>query len=238
VSRVGTYNSVGRDGRPTYGGLSAGIVVDRKYVVPIPDGLDLATAAPLLCAGVTVYSPLKLWGAGPGKRVTVVGLGGLGHLAVKFASALGAEVTAVSRGTAKRADALRFGASNYVPSDGDVALADLRSTQDLILSTVSAPSVNGYLAMLRRDGALVSVGLSSADLSIQPTMLMRNRRSIAGSNVGSIAETTDMLALCADRGIVPEIELVTPQDVAAAYARVASGAADVRYRLVIDMSTL
>jgi uncharacterized zinc-type alcohol dehydrogenase-like protein len=157
-------------------------------------------------------------------------------MAVRLASAMGAEVSVVSRGTAKSADAIRLGATQFISSEDADALHRLRSTQDLILSTVSAPSLDEYLQLLRRNGALVSVGLGSQRLSVSPSLLMRNRRSVASSNIGGISETAEMLAFCAEQGISAEVEIVEPHDIDSAYERVAGG--DVRYRLVVDMASL
>ncbi len=234
---VETYGAVDRDGSITQGGYAQGIVVDEHFVLRIPDALPFEKVAPLLCAGITTYSPLAHWGAGPGRRVAVVGLGGLGHLAVKIAVAMGAEVTVLSQSMRKEADARAFGAHDYrATSDPDTFRA-LRSSFDLILNTVSAPiDVDAHLRMLARDGALVNVGAPPEPLPVHVFTLFANRRSFAGSTIGGIRETQEMLDFCAEHGIVPEIEMIDAAAVNEAYERVLRS--DVRYRFVIDAATI
>lgn len=232
-----TYGSVDRDGTITQGGYSEAIVVDEDYVLSIPESLDPARSAPLLCAGITTYSPLKHWGAGPGKRVAVLGMGGLGHMGVKLAAAMGADVTVLSRGTKKREDALAFGAKRYVDTTDEEAMAQLRESFDLIINTVSAGiDVASYLDLLDVDGALVNVGAPSEPFSVPAFSLIPRRRTFAGSTTGGIGEIQEMLEFCAANGIHPETELIAADEVNEAWQRVLD--ADVRYRFVIDTHTL
>ena len=233
-----TYGSVDpADGTITQGGYSQAVVTNEDYVLAIPAGLDPAKTAPLLCAGITTYSPLRHWNAGPGKRVGVIGMGGLGHMGVKFAVALGTEVTVLSRGTKKRDDALAFGAMHYVDTTDAVALGELRDGFDLIVNTVSAGlDIAAYLGLLDVDGTLVNVGAPSEPFSVPAFSLVPRRRSLAGSTTGGIAEIQEMLDFCAEHGIHPETELVSAEEVNQAWERVLS--ADVRYRFVIDTHTL
>ncbi|MCZ4537069.1 NAD(P)-dependent alcohol dehydrogenase [Gordonia sp. NPDC057258] len=234
---VGTYNAVGRDGSPTHGGYSTSIVVDENYVLRIPDGIALDEAAPLLCAGITLYSPLRHWGAGPGKKVAIVGLGGLGHVGVKIAHALGAEVTVVSQSLKKMEDGLRLGADHYHATSDPQTFRELRSTFDLILNTVSANlPIGKYLGMLALDGTLVELGLPEHPIEVPAGALIGKRRSFAGSMIGGIAQTQEMLDFCAEHGIGAEIEVISADRINEAYDRVV--ASDVRYRFVIDTSTL
>ncbi|MDC0723681.1 NAD(P)-dependent alcohol dehydrogenase [Nannocystis bainbridge] len=232
-----TYNGREHDGAPTYGGYAQTIVVKRAYVLEIPDALPLDAAAPLLCAGITLYSPLVHWRAGPGRKVAIVGLGGLGHLGVKLARAFGAEVTVLSRGEGKRADALALGAHDYHATSDPQTFARLAGRFDLVIITVGATlDWNAYLRLVRREGALVLVGMPDAPGEVSGFELLSQRRSLAGSGIGGIPETARMLEFCARHGITADIETVAIQDVAAAYARV--DRSDVRYRFVIDMKTL
>ncbi|MFV0433754.1 MAG: NAD(P)-dependent alcohol dehydrogenase [Leucobacter sp.] len=233
-----TYNGIDpADGTITQGGYSEKVVTNEDYVLAIPAALDPAKTAPLLCAGITTYSPLKHWGAGPGKRVGVVGMGGLGHMGVKLAVALGADVTVLSRGTKKRDDALAFGATRYVDTTDAAALAELRGSLDLIINTVSAGlDIRVYLGLLDVDGTLVNVGAPSEPFSVPAFSLIPRRRSLAGSSTGGIAEIQEMLAFCAEHDIHPETELIEADSVNEAWERVLS--ADVRYRFVIDAHTL
>jgi uncharacterized zinc-type alcohol dehydrogenase-like protein len=232
-----TYGSIGADGRPTYGGYSAQIVVDEDFVLRIPDGLSLEEAAPLLCAGVTTWSPLRHWNAGPGRQVAVVGLGGLGHMAVKLAVALGAEVTVLSQSLRKQQDGLKLGATGYYATSDKATFKELRGRFDLIVNTVSAPiDIGRFLGLLRTDGALVNVGAPPEPLPVPAFALVLQRRSFAGSAIGSIRETQEMLDFCAEHGICAEIELISADRVNEAWERVV--ASDVRYRFVIDSSTL
>ncbi|MFE9772636.1 NAD(P)-dependent alcohol dehydrogenase [Streptomyces sp. NPDC005931] len=234
---VMTYNGIGRDGEPTHGGYAQKIVVDENYVVRIPDGLSLDVAAPLLCAGITTYSPLKHWNAGPGKKVAVVGLGGLGHLAVKIAHTLGAEVTVLSQSLRKKDDGLRLGADHYHATADPATFAALRGTFDLIVSTVSAPlDLGAYLSLLRTDGALVNVGAPEEPVSLNLFSVIAGRKTLAGSSIGGIRETQEMLDFCAEHGIGAEIEIIGAAEINEAYERVLNS--DVRYRFVIDTATI
>ncbi|MGX7680125.1 NAD(P)-dependent alcohol dehydrogenase [Jatrophihabitans sp. DSM 45814] len=233
---VGTYNAMGRDGRPTAGGYSTHIVVAEHFVVSIPASLPLDVAAPLLCAGITVYSPLKYWGAGPGKRVAVVGLGGLGHMGVKIAHALGAEVTVLSQTLNKEADGRKFGADAFHATSDRATFKELAGYFDLILNTVSSSfNVDKYLSLLRLDGALVNVGAPEDPVSLSVFSLLQNRRRFAGSAIGGIRETQEMLDFCAEHGLGAEVEVISGEQINDAYDRVV--ASDVRYRFVIDTKT-
>ncbi|POX44905.1 alcohol dehydrogenase [Streptomyces sp. Ru71] len=234
---VGTYNAVGKDGEPTYGGYSQKIVVDENYVVRIPDGLSLDVAAPLLCAGITLYSPLKQWGAGPGKKVAILGMGGLGHMGVKIAHALGAEVTVLSQSLRKKDDGLRLGADHYYATSDPKTFEELAGHFDLIVSTVSAPlDFNAYLSLLKVGGALVNVGAPEEPISLNLFSVIGGRKTLAGSMIGGIAETQEMLDFCAEHGFGAEIELIRADQINEAYERVLSS--DVRYRFVIDTATI
>ncbi|WP_421841192.1 NAD(P)-dependent alcohol dehydrogenase [Mycobacterium sp.] len=232
-----TYNSVGRDGEPTYGGYSGAIVVDENYVLHIPDALPLDVAAPLLCAGITLFSPLRHWNAGPGKRVAVIGLGGLGHMGVKLGAAMGAEVSVLSQSLKKMEDGLRLGASSYYATSDPETFRKLRGSFDLILNTVSANlDLSKYLNLLDVDGTLVELGIPEHPMPVPAFALALRRRSLSGSTIGGIAETQEMLNFCAEHGVTPEIEVIEPDYVNEAYERVL--ASDVRYRFVIDTSGL
>lgn len=234
---IGTYNAIGKDGEPTYGGYAQKIVVDENYVVRIPDGLSLDVAAPLLCAGITLYSPLKHWGAGPGKKVAVLGMGGLGHMGVKIAHALGAEVTVLSQSLRKKDDGLRLGADHYYATSDPKTFEELAGTFDLIVSTVSAPlDFNAYLSLLKIDGALVNVGAPEEPISLNLFSVIGGRKTLAGSMIGGIAETQEMLDFCAEHGFGAEIELIRADQINEAYERVLNS--DVRYRFVIDTATI
>ncbi|MFI2608300.1 NAD(P)-dependent alcohol dehydrogenase [Kitasatospora sp. NPDC018619] len=234
---VWTYNDTGRDGRPTYGGYAKTVVVDENYVVRVPDALPLDRAAPLLCAGITTYSPLRHWKAGPGKRVAVVGLGGLGHMGVQLAHAMGAEVTVLSQSLRKREDGLRLGADHYHATADPATFRDLARSFDLILNTVSAPiDFAAYFSLLRTDGAMVNVGLPEEPLLVDVRALGGHRRSMSSSGIGGIAETQEMLDFCAEHGVAAEIEVIGAEGINEAYERVL--ASDVRFRFVIDNSTL
>ncbi|MFD9320513.1 NAD(P)-dependent alcohol dehydrogenase [Streptomyces sp. NPDC060053] len=234
---VGTYNAVGKDGEPTYGGYAQKIVVDENYVVRIPDGLSLDVAAPLLCAGITTYSPLKHWNAGPGKKVAILGMGGLGHMGVKIAHALGAEVTVLSQSLRKKDDGLKLGADHYYATSDQKTFEELRGTFDLILSTVSAPlNLDAYLALLKTDGAFVNVGAPEEPVALNLFSVIGGRKTLAGSGIGGIQETQEMLDFCAEHGFGAEIELISADQINEAYERVL--ASDVRYRFVIDTSTI
>ncbi|QJT03719.1 NAD(P)-dependent alcohol dehydrogenase [Streptomyces asoensis] len=234
---VGTYNAVGKDGEPTYGGYAQKIVVDENYVVGIPDGLALDVAAPLLCAGITTYSPLKHWNAGPGKKVAILGMGGLGHMGVKIAHALGAEVTVLSQSLRKKDDGLKLGADHYYATSDEATFKELAGTFDLILSTVSAPlNLDAYLALLKTDGAFVNVGAPEEPVALNLFSVIGGRKTLAGSGIGGIQETQEMLDFCAEHGFGAEIELISADQINEAYERVL--ASDVRYRFVIDTSTI
>ncbi|GAA4963716.1 NAD(P)-dependent alcohol dehydrogenase [Kineococcus glutinatus] len=234
---IGTYNAIGRDGQPTQGGYSQSVVVTEDFVCRIPEGIELDVAAPLLCAGITLYSPLKHWGAGPGKRVAIVGLGGLGHMGVKIAHALGAEVTVLSQSLKKQEDALRLGADRYFATSDPDTFEQLANSFDLIINTVSANiDLDAYLGLLAVDGTLVEVGAPENPMSVKAFSLIPNRRSLAGSMIGGIAQTQEMLDFCAEHGLGAEIEVIAADRINEAYERVV--ASDVRYRFVIDTATI
>ena len=234
---VMTYNGKGYDQQPTKGGYAKQVVVSERFVVRVPDGIELDEAAPLLCAGITVWSPLRRFGAGPGSKVAVIGLGGLGHMAVKLAAALGADVTVLSRTDKKAGDAADLGAGSFVATAPDGALASLRSSFDLIINTVSADlDIDTYLRLLKPLGAMVNVGLPSQKLAVSPGSLIGGSKVLAGSNIGGIPATQEMLDFCAEHGIGATIERISADQVDAAYDRVVDG--DVRYRVVIDTSTI
>jgi len=226
------------DGEPTYGGYAQEIVIDQNYVLSIPSNLDMAQAAPLLCAGVTVYSPLHHWKVGPGKKVAILGLGGLGHMAVKFAVAMGAEVYVLGRSKAKEKDAKEFGAKEYLLTED--AVGSHKNFFDMILNTTSSSADNdALLGMLRIGGSLVYVGLAGEPQSFDPFSLVTGLKSIGGSNTGGIALTQQMLDFCGQKNIASTIELLDASDansVDLAYERVVGS--DVRYRFVIDASTI
>ncbi|WP_447039528.1 NAD(P)-dependent alcohol dehydrogenase [Streptomyces sp. DSM 118878] len=234
---VPTYNGLDHSGEPTYGGYSSHIVVDEAFTVGIPEGISLDVAAPLLCAGITTYSPLKRFNAGPGKKVAVVGLGGLGHMAVKIAHALGAEVTVLSQSLRKKDDGLRLGAEHYYATSDDATFEQLAGSFDMILSTVSAPlPLDKYLGLLRSEGAFVNVGAPEEPVSLNLFSVIAGGKTLAGSMIGGIAETQEMLDFCAEHGLGSEIELIRAEQVNEAYERVL--ASDVRYRFVIDAATI
>ncbi|MGE5359740.1 MAG: NAD(P)-dependent alcohol dehydrogenase [Bacteroidales bacterium] len=233
-----TYN--GKDahlGGVTYGGYSQSIVVDEAFALHIPEGLDPAATAPLLCAGITTYSPLRHWNVGRGTRVGVVGLGGLGHMAVKLAHAMGAEVTLFTTSSGKATDARRLGADDVILSTDEVGMKRRRGYFDFILDTVSANhDLNAYLALLRRDGAVTLVGLPPEPAAVSAFYLIGKRVSLAGSAIGGIRETQEMLDFCAAKNIVSDIETIPIQKINEAYERMLRS--DVRYRFVIDISSL
>lgn len=232
-----TYNSLDKYGEITQGGYSTSIVTDQHWVYAIPESLDLAAAAPLLCAGITLYSPLKHWNVGPGSRVAVIGLGGLGHLGVKFAAALGAEVTVLSQSLAKKEDGLRMGAAHYYATSDPDTFTGLRRRFDLILNTVSANlELDRYLDLVARGGTFVELGLPIEPLSIKTPSLLAPRVSVGGSMIGGVAQTQEMLDFAAEHGIATEIELVDADQINQAYDRVV--ASDVRYRFVIDVDSM
>jgi uncharacterized zinc-type alcohol dehydrogenase-like protein len=237
--QVQTYNSQDVDGTWTDGGYSQEIVVVESFVVNIPDAIALDVAAPLLCAGITLYSPLRHWHAGPGKRVGIVGLGGLGHVGVKIAAALGAEVTVFSRSDAKKADAGALGAHHYLNTSKPETFEANAGSFDLIINTVSAPlDMTSYLNLLDVDGTVVNVGAPPSDTSIElhPFSLIMGRKSWAGSPIGGIRETQEMLDFCAAHDIGAEIELISAEQIDQAWDRVVNS--DVHYRFVIDTATI
>jgi uncharacterized zinc-type alcohol dehydrogenase-like protein len=233
-----TYNALEYDGKtPTYGGYSKQITVKERFVVRIPKEIPLDKAAPLLCAGITTYSPLMHWKAGPGKSVGVVGVGGLGHMAIKIANAMGSHVTAISRTTNKKADAEKMGAKDYIATADAGAVEKAQGRFDLMINTVSSPAdINAYLGMLKRDGVMVLVGAPPVALPVEAFTMIPQRRSLAGSAIGGIPETQEMLDFCAKHKLASDIELIPIQKVNEAYKRLTKG--DVRYRFVIDISSL
>ena len=234
---TGTYNAVGKDGQPTQGGYSGSIVVDENYVMTIPAALPLNAAAPLLCAGITTYSPLRHWKVGPGARVGVIGLGGLGHMGVKLAAAMGAEVTVLSQSLKKMEDGLRLGASHYYATSDRDTFKTLRNSFDIIINTVSADlDLHRFLGLLDLDGVFVELGLPENPMVVPAFSLLGMRRSLTGSAIGGIAETQEMLDFCAEHAIASEVEVIEPDYINEAYERVV--ASDVRYRFVIDTSSL
>lgn len=236
---VGTYDSVDTygNGERTQGGYSTHIVVTENFVVKIPEGIALENAAPLLCAGITTYSPLRHWGAGPGKKVAIIGLGGLGHMGVKLAHAMGAEVTVLSRLLSKKEDGLKLGADGYFATEDPETFVKLAGTFDLIINTVSAAvELDKFISLLAVDGTLVSVGAPPEALSLHAFSLIMGRKSYAGSVIGGIAETQEMLDFCAEHTIGAEIEVIAADEIDKAWERVL--ASDVRYRFVIDTASM
>jgi uncharacterized zinc-type alcohol dehydrogenase-like protein len=234
---TGTYNQLERDGKtPAMGGYSNIFVINEDYAVTIPDNLPLDGVAPLLCAGITLYSPLKNWKAGPGKKVGVMGLGGLGHMGVKFAHAMGAEVTVFSHSESKKADALAMGADHFVVTKNPDVLTPLKSSFDLILNTVSAElDINLYLDLIKLDGTLVVIGLPGKPYAVEAGGLLAKRRSLAGSMIGGIPQLQEMLNFCGEKNIVSDVEVIKADYINQAYDRTV--ASDVKYRFVIDAST-
>lgn len=234
---VGTYNSKEKDGAPTYGGYSSSIVTREEFCLSIPKSLDLAAAAPLLCAGITTYSPLRHWKVGKGQKVGVVGLGGLGHMAVKIANAMGAHVCVFTTSPSKMEDAKRLGAHEVIISKDMDQMKSHANTFDFILDTVSAPhDYNLYLSLLHRDGNMVLVGLPDKPPELYAGSLIMGRRSLAGSLIGGLEETQEMLDFCAKHNIMSDIELIPIQKINEAYDRMIKS--DVKYRFVIDMKSL
>ncbi|RKR84842.1 putative zinc-type alcohol dehydrogenase-like protein [Mucilaginibacter gracilis] len=233
-----TYNSLEQDKKtPTYGGYSNTIVVNEDFVLHISEKLNPAAVAPLLCAGITTYSPLRHWKVGKGHKLAVLGLGGLGHMAVKFGVAFGAEVTVLSTSANKEADARKLGAHHFVVTTDAEQVKAAQGTFDFILDTVSAEhDLNMYLGLLRTNGTHICVGVPSKPAPVAAFSLLGGRKSLAGSNIGGLAETQEMLDYCAEHNIVSEIEMIDMKDIANAYERMLKG--DVRYRFVIDMATL
>lgn len=239
---TGTYGNPDRfaeqSGQPiTQGGYSDHITVDQHFVLSIPDALPLDKAAPLLCAGITTYSPLKEWNVGPGSKVAVIGLGGLGHMAVKLAAAMGAEVTVLSTSDRKKADAERMGASHFLINKDKAAMKAAAESFDLIINTVSAThEIADHVQLLARDGTMVMLGLTTEGLPVYALPLLWRLRRVAGSLIGGVRETQEMLDFCAEHGITCDIETIAPDQINEAYARMERS--DVRYRFVIDMAKL
>jgi uncharacterized zinc-type alcohol dehydrogenase-like protein len=235
---IATYNGFEADGvTPTYGGYSDHIVVKDGYVMSIPESIPLDAAAPLMCAGITLYSPLRHWKAGPGKKVAIVGMGGLGHMGVKLAHAMGAQVTVLSQSLSKKEDGLKFGADDYYATSDPETFKTLAGSFDLIICTVSAGiDWNAYLGLLKADGSMVLVGAPENPVPVHAFALIAGRKSLSGSAIGSIKETQEMLDFCAKHNIAADIEVIDIKDVNEAYERVLKS--DVRYRFVIDIATL
>ncbi len=237
VGMTGTYNALDKEGKPTYGGYSNQIVVDEKYTLHISEKLPLAGVAPLLCAGITTYSPLKEWKVGKGHKVGVIGLGGLGHMAVKLAAAMGAEVTVLSTSNAKKEDASRLGAHHFVVTTDAEQVKAITNTLDFIINTISAPhEYNFYLPLLRLDGTMILLGAPPAAPQLAAINLIMKRRRIVGSLIGGIKETQEMLDYCAEHNITSDVEVINIDYINEAYERMMKG--DVRYRFVIDMASL
>ncbi|MCM3584800.1 NAD(P)-dependent alcohol dehydrogenase [Mesobacillus maritimus] len=234
---IQTYAGVDKYGEPTQGGYSTHIVVQENFVLRIPDAIELDVAAPLLCAGITTYSPLNHWNAGSGKKVAIVGMGGLGHMAVQIAHSMGAEVTVLSQTLKKKDDGLQLGADHYYATSEPETFEKLAGSFDLIINTVSAKlDISQYLSLLTLDGTLVNVGAPAEPLPVNVFSLIGHRRSFAGSMIGGIRETQEMLDFCAEHNIVPKIEVISADQIDEAYERVL--ASDVKYRFVIDTSTI
>ena len=233
-----TYNGLEQDHKtPTYGGYSNTIVVHEDFVLKVSDKLDLAAVAPLLCAGITTYSPLRHWKVGKGHKLGVVGLGGLGHMAVKFGAAFGAEVTVLSTSAGKEADAKKLGAHKFVVTKDEAQLKSVKGYFDFIIDTVSAQhDMNVYLGLLKTDGVMICVGVPSEAAPIHPFSIIGGRKSFAGSSIGGLPETQEMLDYCAEHNIVSDIEIIAMKDIMPSYDRMLKG--DVKYRFVIDMATL
>jgi uncharacterized zinc-type alcohol dehydrogenase-like protein len=234
---VGTYNSIDKSGRPTYGGYSKKIVVDEAFTLHVPESLDIKGVAPLLCAGITTYSPLRRWKVGKGQQVAIIGLGGLGHMAVKLAAAMGAEVTVLSTSDSKEADAKRLGATHFVNTKKENAGAQLAGKFDFILNTVSAPnSYDAAAGYLKTKGTMVLVGAPPEPSQIAGFSLIMGNKTLAGSLIGGIEETQEMLDFCETHNITSDVEVITIDKINEAYERVLRS--DVKYRFVIDMASL
>ena len=233
-----TYNGKEQDKKtPTYGGYSESIVVHEDFTLKIPENLDLAATAPLLCAGITTYSPLRHWNIGKGDKVAIMGLGGLGHMGVKFAVAFGADVTVLSHSPEKEADAKKLGAHHFIGTKNEEELTKAKRSFDFILDTVSAPhDLNQYLALLKTDGVLCVVGVPPEAQPVHHFSIIGGRKTLAGSGIGGLPETQEMLDFCGEHNIVSEIEMIDIKDIEASFERMKKG--DVRYRFVIDMATL
>ena len=234
---TGTYNGLERDGKTVaMGGYSNIFVISQDYAVKIPDNLPMEGVAPLLCAGITLYSPIKHWNVGPEMKVAVMGLGGLGHMGVKFAVAMGAEVTVLSHSPSKQADAIAMGAHHFISTKNPENLTPLANSFDLILNTVSAEiEIGDFLNLLKLDGTLVVIGLPGKPYQVHVGSLLNGRRSIAGSMIGGIPEIQEMLHFCAEKSIVSDVEVIDASYINEAYKRTI--ASDVKYRFVIDAST-
>ena len=234
---TGTYNGIDKNGEITFGGYSKQIVVDENFTLLIPANLDIKAVAPLLCAGITTYSPLRRWKVGPGQKVAIVGLGGLGHMAVKLAAAFGAEVTVLSTSDNKEVDAKRLGAHHFVNSRNAEKMKSLAGHFDFILNTVSAKNdYNALLGLLHTNGSMVLVGAPAEPSQISGFSLIMGRRSIAGSLIGGLAETQEMLDFCGKHNITSDVEMISIDKINEAYERILN--ADVKYRFVIDMASL
>ena len=235
---TGTYNQLERDGKTVaMGGYSNYFVINEDYAVHIPENLPLKGVAPLLCAGITLYSPIKHWKVGPGKKVAVMGLGGLGHMGVKFAVAMGAEVTVLSHSPKKKDDAIAMGAHHFVATNDDGVFKDHAKSFDVILNTVSAElDINKYVSLLKLDGTLVVIGLPGKPYAVHVGSLLDGRRSIAGSMIGGIPQLQEMLNFCGEKNIVSDVEVIKADYINEAYERTV--ASDVKYRFVIDASTI
>ncbi|MFM8235619.1 MAG: NAD(P)-dependent alcohol dehydrogenase, partial [Actinomycetota bacterium] len=234
---TGTYNGYERDGKTiAFGGYSNYFVIGERYAVTVPSNLELAGVAPLLCAGITLYSPIRYWKVGEGSRVAVMGLGGLGHMGVKFAAALGAEVTVLSHSPAKEKDAIGMGATRFIQTKGDDWNNDLKKSFDLVLNTVSAEiDLEPYLQLLDTNGTLVVIGLPGKPYAISAGTLLDGRRSVAGSMIGGMPEVQEMLNFCGEKEIVSDVEVIGADYINEAYERTV--ASDVKYRFVIDGKT-
>jgi len=234
---TGTYGAKDKYGEITQGGYSSSIVVEENFVLEIPDSIKLNEAAPLLCAGITTYSPLHHWNAGPGKKVAIVGMGGLGHMAVQIAHAMGSDVTVLSRTLDKKEDGLALGADHYYATKDDDTFETLAGSFDPIINTVSAQlDLGAHLSLLKPEGTMVNLGAPAEPMSVSVFSLIGGRKSFAGSLIGGIKETQDMLDFCAEKNIVPKIEMITADEIDEAWERMLDS--DVRYRFVIDCSTI
>lgn len=234
---IATYASTGRDGKPTHGGYSRGITVEQDYIMSVPDDISLEHAAPLMCAGITLYSPLNRWEAGPGKRVGILGMGGLGHMGVQIAAAMGAETIVLSRTLAKRDDGMKLGASDYVSTEDADAMKKLRGSFDLIVSTISdGVDLDKTLRLLKPHGALVNLGLPEKPTTFGLGGIIGGGKVLAGSQIGGIKETQEMLEFCSEHDIRPIIEIIGADEINEAYDNVVDS--KVRYRYVIDTSTM
>lgn len=237
TARVLTYGALGRDGRRTEGGYSGKIVVDERFVIRIPDSIPLENAAPLFCAGITLYSPLRHWRAGPGKRVAIIGFGGLGHVGVQLSRAMGAETTVLELSDAKKEDAIRLGADSFRLTSDPATFAELVSSFDLVISTVPANiDMDVYLGLLDVDGTFVNLSIPQKPLSVSAAVLLANRRSLSGARSGGLRETQEMIDFCAANNVRAEVEIIAADEIDAAYQRLLAG--DVRYRFVIDNKTI